>query len=470
MTDHLRFEYQPLDVHIPFHTSTARERLVVGGFGSGKSFALCAETIAFGLQHPGAEILITRKTIPALRDSTEKIWQSILPPKFFDACDVKRAGGHLESVSFPNGSIYYFRGMDDPVKHRSMTLAMLAYDELTEFTEDDYTQMVGRLRQTAPAPLARELGAERIPVNCIIGATNPNGKDWVWKRFVSDERAAGAEAFLSSSLDNPYNPGQYIRDLLAMPEQWVKRYVLCNFDDFAGSIYPDWNYETHVVQPYVEFPRDAMFMQLVDPGTHNPTAALWTYYDRAKHCLVGIAEYQEAGLAAQRHATAWRAIEAQHKMKVRRRIADPQAINVRDRGTNVALSDQYRRLGYSFELGPSRLNDRLPALGQLIYQGRFKLTTDCPMTFEAIQQYRWEDLSPSQQAKGVEAKPLKKGADLVDCAQYAASRHFAPPKVAFRGPVDPEQQFADEVRTALRQQHANRKAGGVNHDLGGLAL
>lgn len=466
----LTFEYQPLEVHLPFHTSTARERLVVGGFGSGKSFALCAETVAFGLQYPGAEVLITRKTIPALRDSTEKIWLSILPPAFLDACDIKKAGGHLESVSFPNGSTYYFRGMDDPIKHRSMTLAMIAYDELTEFSEDDYTQMVGRLRQTQPTPKARALGAERIPVNCLIGATNPNGKDWVWKRFVSDERASGATAFLSSSLDNPYNPGQYIRDLLAMPEQWVKRYVLCNFDDFAGSIYPDWGYETHVIQPYDEFPRDAVFMQLVDPGTHNPTAALWTYYDRDKHQLVAIAEYQEAGLAAQRHASAWRAIEAQHKMRVRRRVADPQAINVRDRGTNVSLSDQYRRLGFVYELGPSKLTDRLPSLGQLIYQGRFKVTTDCPRTFEAVQQYRWEDLSPSQQARGVEAKPLKKGADLVDCAQYAASRYIAPPKLEAKDTRTPREQDSADIQAAIRKQIAQGNAVQGNHDLGSLAL
>jgi hypothetical protein len=38
-----------------------------------------------------------------------------------------------------------------------------------------------------------------------------------------------------------------------MPTPWVKRYVLCNFDDFGGQIYQNWSYDTHVVQPYRGF-------------------------------------------------------------------------------------------------------------------------------------------------------------------------------------------------------------------------
>jgi PBSX family phage terminase large subunit len=422
------------------------------------------------LEFAGVEVLVTRKTIPALKDSTEKIFTSLLPPEFEAQCDIRRAGGHLESISFPNGSVAYFRGMDDPVKHRSMTLAMIAYDELTEFTEDDYTQMLGRVRQVVPTKKAKALGAPRIPVNKIIAATNPNGKDWVYKWFVDpDNKQPDTAFFLSTSLENPFNPADYIRRLLAMPEQYVRRYVLATFDDFAGSIYPDWGYETHVIPPFEKFPANAQFMQLMDPGTHNPTAALWTYYDASQHCLVGIAEYKEAALGVTKHASAWRAIEARHKMRVGQRIADPQAINVRDRGTNMALSDQYRRLGFNFQLGPSRLEDRIPALGTLILMGRFKVTTDCPMTAEALQNYRWDDLTPAQIAKGVEAKPNKKDMDLVDCCQYAASRYIAPPKiVAGSGSGD---EFTDWVWKTQRKQMQNAVRGPErNHDLGGVPL
>ncbi len=150
----------------------------------------------------------------------------------------------------------------------------------------------------------------------------------------------------------------------------------------------------------------------------------------------------------------------------RRRIADPQAINVRDRGTNVALSDQYRRLGYRFELGPSKIADRVPALGQLIYLRRFKVTTDCPMTAEAIQNYRWEDLTPRAEAAGTEAKPAKKDMDLVDCAQYAASRYIAPPVIK-AGPRDPDSPHA-KIRAQLQRKREGRSQ--QNHDLGGTVL
>ncbi len=462
------FDYSPIPVHESFHRSTAYERTCFGGYGSGKSWALCAEAIAVGLEQPGSEILVCRKTIPSLRDTTEAIFTDLLPPKFLAQCDVRRMGAHNESITFPNGTKYMFRGMDDWTKHKSMSLAWIFYDEADEIDQESYEGMMSRVRQRNPTAKAKALGAGPITRRGICCASNPAGRNWIWQRFVSDKAAPGTEWFRSTSLDNPHLPMTYIDSLLAMPKPWVERYVLCGFDDFAGQVYEDWAWDTHVVQPYVDYDPDSMFIMGLDPGTRDPTAALWAYYDKAKHEVVGVAEYQEDSLAAAKHATEWRRIEARHKMRVRRRIADPQAINVRDRGTNMQLSDQYRRLGFNFVLGPSRHNDRIPMLGQLIFMRRFKVTTDCPRAYEQIKNYRWEDLTPAQRSKGIDApeRPLKKNSHLVDCAQYIASRYIAPPKVSHKSSGD---EFSDQVRTAIRKQIANR-GGQPNHDLGSICL
>ena len=474
----MRFDYNPLPIFLPFHASTAPDRYVFGGYGSGKSHAGCAEVIAWGLEHPGSEFMVMRKTVPALRDTTEKIFMSLLPPDFLAQCKVARAGGHLEHLTFPTGSTYYFRGCDDWKKHRSHNLAGIFWDEADEFTREDFEGMQTRLRQPTRTKEARTLGyTEPVTKHGNILASNPQGHNWLWENAVSPEKKlSGTEFFTGTSFDNPYNPAGYLERLLEMPDPWVRRYVLCSFDEFAGSIFPEWGYDTHVIAPiknglgkYAYDPA-SFFRMGMDPGTHSPTAGVWLYYDKPTHTLVAVAEYCEPGLAASKHALEWKRIEAAHGMRVQRRIADPKAIGIRDRGTNISLRDQYARLGFSFQLGPASVDDRVTSMAQLIFQGRLKATTECPRFYEQVLNYRWEDLSPLQMEKGRSAKPLKKDVDLVDAGQYGISNYVAPPKVVPKRTH--EEQHTHEVHAAIRKQiRAKRKRmRQANHDLGGMSV
>lgn len=115
-------DYEPLAVHVPFHTSNSFERNMFGAMGSGKSYAICAEAIAWCLEQPGIEGIITRRTIPELRDSTEQVFFDLLPPELFERGTVSRAGGHYERFVFPNGSTVLFRSIDDWKKYKSYNL------------------------------------------------------------------------------------------------------------------------------------------------------------------------------------------------------------------------------------------------------------------------------------------------------------------------------------------------------------
>jgi PBSX family phage terminase large subunit len=469
----VELEYRSLPVHREFHVSMAYERTLFGGYGSGKSWALCAEALAVGLEQPGSEILICRKTIPSLRDTTEAIFTSLIPSKLWDQCETRRMGNHYESILLPNGTKYMFRGLDDWMKLKSLSLAYIFYDEADEIDEDTYVGMMSRVRQRQPTAKARTLGAVPITRRGIVCAANPAGHNWLWRRFVSEkDKAPNTEWFKSTSLDNPYLPLTYIDSLLAMPDPWVRRYVMCDFDEFGGQIYEDWGHE-HMVEPYLKagggyaYPPEGLFVMGFDPGTASGNAAVWCFYDKEKARLVGIAEYNETGLGASAHAQAWRRIEAQHRMRVNWRVADPKALPVRDRGSNMGLDQQYARLGFHFNLGPNSIDTRVHSLGQLIFQRRFVVTRECPRLFEQLQNYRWEDLTPQQRAKGTEAKPLKKDVDLVDAAQYIASRYIAPPKVEVNR--SEREQDGDEIRAAIRRQLANRTATRA-HDLGSLVV
>ncbi len=449
MAHDIYFAYTPIPVHTPFHTSSAYERALFGAFGSGKTYGICAEAIAWCLEQPGIRGLITRKTVPELRDTTETVFFEILPHELYQAGEVRRMGGHVESFTFPNGSKVLFRSIDDWQKHKSLNVGFIAWDEADEFDEETYLGMLSRVRQREPTPEGQELGATEITRRGMWSASNPSGHNWLYHRFVNPaKREANTEWFRSTSFDNPYLPPEYLDALLQYPDPWVRRYVLCQFDDFAGQIYEGWGWDTHVVEPY-DLERGSVVWMGMDPGTRNPTAGLWVHVDAAKRTLTGFAEYEESGLTVVRHAMNWRQIESKHQVTPTWRVADP-SITTRDRGTAMKLSDQYRKAGYSFALGPKRYEDRIPMLGALIAQHRFRLTRNCPRAYEAIKAYKWEDMTPAMRAKDAEPQevPHKKGSDLVDCAQYLASRWVAPMRLAA---IPKDESFSDEARRIIRK-------------------
>jgi PBSX family phage terminase large subunit len=468
----IRFDYDPLPIHRNFHESTAFERALFGAFGSGKTYGLCAEAIAVCLEQPGTRALITRKTVPELRDTTETVFFDILPNELYAAGTATRIGGHYEKFIFPNGSHVLFRSIDDWTKHKSLNVAWIFWDEADEFDEDTYRGMSSRVRQRDPTAEAKRLGAAERSITrrgmCL--ATNPAGHNWIYKRFIEPTTAEPNTAFFkSTSFDNPYLPPEYLQMLMQAPEDWVRRYVLCQFDDFAGQIYTDWGHDTHIVPMPKELPAGEVFWMGMDPGTRSPTAGLWVWLDKENRRLVGVDEYMNSGIAAAEHANYWRALEAKHKMRPRWRVADP-TIMTRDRGTAMTLHSQYQRLGFNFDLGPRTHKVRIPMLGQLIHLKKFVLAEGrCPMAFEQISNYKWEDISSAMRARGLDApeKPMKRDDHLVDCAQYLSSRWIKP--IGDELNLKP-QDFSQQVHAAINKQLQRKRRPRGSHDLGSVVV
>lgn len=448
----VKFGYRPMPVHEGFHASDKRERLLAGAFGSGKTYAVCAEAIKWALLYPGIRGLVTRKTVPELRDTTETVFFDLLPPELLAVCETTRQGGHYASIKFPNGSEVLFRSIDDWRKHKSLNLGFIAWDELDEFDEETYSAMMGRLRQRDPTPEAVAMGAPDIARRGSWAGTNPEGHNWVWRRFIKEDHK-DREWFKSTSFDNPYLTNDYLSYLLTFPEAWVRRYVLCQFDDFAGQIYEEWSHD-HIVVPTAELLQQPRVWMALDPGMRDPTAGLWVAVDRENHRLVGIAEYQANNLATDVHAREFQKIESAGRYRVEYRVADP-TIRKRDNNTGMSIETFYAKQGFRFHMGPIRYDDRIPVLGNLIHRKQFVVTEACPMTFESIRDAKWRDLTPTQRAREEDApnKPLKRNRHLCDCAEYVASKFLKP------GGVDiavPEGWSADIVRAIQNKVKQSR--------------
>lgn len=431
--------YRPLECHIPFHASAARYKCAIGGYGSGKSVALCWEAIMFALEQPGSDMIIARKYAPSLKDSTEAIFFDCLPQELLDLAlaanprCIVRLGGHVASFQFHNGSLLKFKGIEEWKKEKSQNVAWIGWDEADETAEATVEGMASRLRQTRPLKVAAERGYETVlPMRrqCCL-ATNPAGKNWIWKRFVNAEtRWENAAVFISTTLDNPHLPLDFVKDQMSKGIAYVKRYVLCMFEEQAGAIYPRWG-----TKHRVEFkPRpgcDPLDVWMVlDPGSTkiNPTSCLWVALDRVRGRMVAVAEYARWDLSAKEHAANWRRIEARLREKgygrVTWRVADPATINQKDRGANNTLQDIYRREGFSFQAAASNKHStRIPPLGELIANEKFVCTDACPLLYGQVEGYRWEDQLPQHIDLGEYRETVRKGNDhLVDGAQYLALR------------------------------------------------
>ena len=116
--------------------------------GSGKSFGATQKIYLKALKYK-RKVLVIRKIQRTIKDS---IWALIIShlhaSGYYDACRVNRSDFEIE---LPNGSIFIFKGLDDPEKIKSIDgITDIVIEEATELTEDDFTQLNLRLRALVP--------------------------------------------------------------------------------------------------------------------------------------------------------------------------------------------------------------------------------------------------------------------------------------------------------------------------------
>lgn len=458
--------YEPFPIHIPFHKTKAREKAAIGAVGSGKTIALCADAIVLALEQPGSRILIGRWTVPALRDTTEYEFINLIStlPDELDGTDAKtlyqlidandgirREAGHVRELWFPNGSQILFRSLDNWQRLMSYNLAAIYIDEASELPVQCYLDLISRLRQQDPTAPAKKRGIRWDPRTVrqqAALACNPDGHNWIWEYFVNHrntekqlQEGTFRQYYRSTSFDNPtfYNDGQpnaYLRALTTMPELWVKRYVLCEFDSFEGQIY-SFDPTKHVTQSFTP-PLDWERAMGFDWGLRAPAAAVWwcrkpgtTQWIQYREWLsYNPFNHRERELAAVMPAdSVARAILAAETVQrpdgsmtreyIKWRAADP-AIKHRQASDGKSVEQIMSEHGIFFQMGVKDYSTRINCMQALIINGDWIITTDCPITITMTEQYRWAKIRNNRETDGPE-RPHKLNDHAVDACQYLAS-------------------------------------------------
>lgn len=223
------------DVYIPYLLDySKRYEVYYGGAGSGKSVFIAQKLIVKACREK-RKVLVIRKVANTLRDSVFDLVCSYLKKwQLYDRCVVNNT---TFTITFPNGSIFLFKGLDDREKIKSITdITDIWCEEATELNEEDFTQLDLRLRA-----LEDDLQ--------MIVSFNPVSKvNWVYRKWFAEDAIINDKTMILKTTykDNKFLPEDYV---LALEEKartnptYYRIYALGEFCSLDKLVFNNWKIE-----------------------------------------------------------------------------------------------------------------------------------------------------------------------------------------------------------------------------------
>jgi PBSX family phage terminase large subunit len=403
--------YRPLPSQGKFHKCEKSYKAYIGGFGSGKTLCGAVEAFLTALRYPGSYGIVTRWSYRELEATSFKTLIDIIPPSF-----VEKFYKNSLLLILKNGSQIQGFNLQNHKRLTSLNLSWFWCDEVTEIEEDIFLQLQGRLRGVAPRRA------------WVTG--NPNGRDWVWKTFV-DQNRQGYGFYHARTEENTFLPQDYIDNLRKWyPAEWVTRFMEGSFDVFEGQIFNEFTPSIHVIRADEEFPipREWPRFRAIDHGICHPTCCLWGAADPDGNLFIYDCYYQRNKLVYE------------HAQEINQRsendvidwtVIDPSTAR-RDAVSGTSIEQEYRNLGINTRPGENAILDGISRLKELLRcdpqhnhplhlrPGAPRLHifgSKCPELIWELQQYRWKDQRPGSQAKERE-EPVDRHNHAIDALRY----------------------------------------------------
>lgn len=408
------------------HGLSAKYKGFCGGWGNGKTSFGCAETFIRLHEFPGTRAIVARKTRPELKSTT---WDMLVngdpgAPGAWTGIPKDTIANINKSdlvIEFRNKSAIYGLPLDDPAKLENYNLGFFWIDQAEEIEEDIFLKFHGRLRQ-------------RIGPREGILTFNPNGHNWLWRRFISRERPLRWNKYYqcveATTFDNVNLPEDYLEQFEGLPEAWIQRYIWGSHEVFVGQIFTDWDPDVHVIRPF-NIPTYWERWMCIDPGIRHEAAVSWMARDPFGNW------YYYAEELAPNHDVAWWA----HKIfeversdnwggpdeMVTRRLIGPEAQQRAQTDGRTPL-DLFQENGVYAEPADRNPTTRISKVTELLrpkrdhrhpFSGgtpspRLFVFNDCQKLLEYLPQYRWVPQRPNYTEEQPPERPRKKDDHNID--------------------------------------------------------
>lgn len=188
--------YIPHRPHPPqaaFLLLTNREALFGGAAGGGKSDALLMAALQY-VDVPGYAALLLRRSFAQLVQADALIPRA---HEWLQGTDA-RWNEQKHVWTFPSGAVLKFGHLqheNDKYDYQGSAWQFVGFDELTQYSETQYTYLISRTRRLEGANVSIRIRASANP--------GGEGHEWVKRRFITEGRARG-RVFIPSKLhDNP---------------------------------------------------------------------------------------------------------------------------------------------------------------------------------------------------------------------------------------------------------------------------
>lgn len=299
-----------------------------GARGGGKSHVLRIKAVGGACTYPGIRILIVRREYPELEQSLILPIRRMIPP------ELATYNGTMRCLFFANGSIIKFGhyGSNDDIEYQGQEYDWIFMDEATQFTESQFRTLGACLR-----------GATKIPRRMYL-TCNPGGIGHVWVKrlFVTRNYRAGENAkdycFIPATVDdNPHlleGSPEYKQMLDLLPDDVRQAWRYGDWDALAGTYFPEFREETHVIDPFSRVPAEWKIYRAFDYGL-DMFAGLWFAVDFDGRVYV-YREAQESGLIVSEAAALMHGVTPPHE-RVEFTIAPPDMWSTqKDTGKTMA--------------------------------------------------------------------------------------------------------------------------------------
>ena len=226
---------------------SAREFLVEGSAGSGKTIFACYKVVFYCLQYHHSSWYVYRKTLPSLKRTAWKEIRNILynialerddegrvTKSLYDVCHENKSEG---TIKFPNGSIIYFGALDELSKVRSINADGIYIEQAEELLDTAfYTELMLRLGRG-------EVSKRGEAYSQMMLVVQPEDEEhWIYKRYhefydATNEYENEKRDVLTHNKHHPNDLWDY-RDYTEVLEQIQARRVTAHFHYSTNDFLP----------------------------------------------------------------------------------------------------------------------------------------------------------------------------------------------------------------------------------------